>query len=264
MSKGLMPHASLLMPLKAIAFDLWETLITDTPALSREQERLRLTRMEEVLAARGHGDLADRLEHAYRALWHRCHELYWSADRDVPCRRQIEHFLEELQLTIEDEPTLAALEDAYAHAAVDVLPAVVDGATETLDELKARGLRIGMISNTGRTPGYALRRVLEELGLAPSIDVMVFSNEHGFCKPETSIFEELRRGLDVEYGEMAFIGDNLYADVHGAQRVGMRGIHFVPETRGTAVAPAVDHGLEIVPDATVRNLREIVSVIDRV
>lgn len=250
--------------IKAIAFDLWETLITDTPALSREQERLRLTRMEEILAARGHGALADRLEHAYRALWRRCHELYWSVDRDVPCRRQIEHFLEELELKIDDEPTLAALEDAYAHAAVDVLPAVVDGAAETLRELKSRGFVLGMISNTGRTPGYALRRVLEELGLAQMLDVMVFSNEHGFCKPELSIFEELRRALGVEYSQMAFIGDNLYADVHGAQRTGMRGIHFVPPKRGTAVAPPVEHGLEIVPDATVRDLRELVSVIEQI
>ncbi len=250
--------------IKAIAFDLWETLITDTPALSREQERLRLTRMEEILAASGYGALADRIEHAYRAWWHRCQELYWSVDRDVPCRRQIEHFLEELELKIDDEPTLAALEDAYAHAAVEVLPAVVDGAAETLRELKARGFALGMISNTGRTPGYALRRVLEELGLAPMLDVMVFSNEHGFCKPELSIFEELRRALGVEYSELAFIGDNLYADVHGAQRTGMHGIHFVPPKRGTAVAPPVEHGLEIVPDATVRDLRELVSVIERI
>src|SRR5688572_6728702 len=137
--------------LKAISFDLWETLITDTPALSREQERLRLTRMEAILASHGHQALADRLEHAYRALWHKCQDLYWSRDRDVPCRRQIEHFLEELELEITDEPTLAALEDAYAHAAVEVLPAVVDGASETLAELKSRGLRTGLISNTGRT-----------------------------------------------------------------------------------------------------------------
>ena len=247
--------------IKAVAFDLWETLITDTPALSREQERLRLTRMEEILVSSGYGALADRIEHAYRALWHRCHDLYWSNDRDVPCRRQIEHFLEELELKIDDEPTLAALEDAYAHAAVEVLPAIVDGALETLHALKSRGLGVGMISNTGRTPGYALRRVLDELGLAPSIDVMVFSNEHGVCKPQTSIFEELRRGLGVAYEELVFVGDNLYVDVHGAQRCGMRGIHFVPPKRGTAVAPAVEHGLEIVPDATITDLRDILRVV---
>lgn len=250
--------------LRAVAFDLWETLITDTPELSRQQERLRLVRMEEILAEHGYGEVADRIEHAYRALWHRCHDLYWSLDLDVPCRRQIEHFLEALELDPRSfaEPVLEALEDAYANAALEILPKTVDGAVELLAELKARGLRVGLISNTGRTPGNVLRAILERLGLAESIDVMVFSNEHGECKPQPSIFEELRRGLDVAYEEMMFVGDNLYVDVHGAQRCGMRGVHFEPPVRGTAVAPPVLHELQIVPDAHVRSLAELLPVIE--
>jgi putative hydrolase of the HAD superfamily len=256
------------MALRAVAFDLWETLITDTPELSKQQERLRLTRMEEILTAHGFGELADRIEDAYRALWHRCQDLYWSLDLDVPCRRQIEHFLEELELdpasvgsTASGEQVLEALEDAYANAALEILPKTVEGAEELLAALKARGLRVGLISNTGRTPGSVLRAILEELGLAPSIDVMVFSNEHGECKPQQSIFEELRRGLGVAYEEMMFVGDNPYVDVHGAQRVGMKGVLFDPPERGTAVAPPVEHGLEIRADAIVRHLAELLPVI---
>jgi putative hydrolase of the HAD superfamily len=250
--------------LKAVAFDLWETLITDTPANSRQQERLRTSRLEEILRSRGHGAVADRIEHAYRALWSRCQDLYWSEDRDIPCRRQIEHFLEELGLdpSTFDESVLAELEHAYAHAALEILPAAVTGAAETLATLKARGFGVGLISNTGRTPGSVLRSILGELGLAASIDVMVFSNEHGLCKPQPSIFEELRRGLDVRYEEMVFVGDNLYADVHGAQRCGMRAVHFDPPVRGTAVAPHFEHGLEIVADARVVSLGELVPVIE--
>lgn len=251
--------------LKAVAFDLWETLITDTPANSRAQERLRTSRMEEILRDRGYGAVAERIEHAYRALWHRCQDLYWSVDRDVPCRRQIEHFLEELELDPRtfDEGTLAELEHAYAHAALEVLPDAVDGAVETLVALKARGLGVGLISNTGRTPGSVLRSILGALGLADSIDVMVFSNEHGECKPRPSIFEELRRGLGVRYDEMVFVGDNLYVDVHGAQRCGMTGVHFVPPVRGEAIAPHIEHGLEITPDATVTSLREVLDLVER-
>ena len=253
------------MSLKAIAFDLWETLITDTAEVSREQEHLRMTRMEEVLTARGHGALASRIERAYRALWHRCHDLYWSIDRDVPCRRQIEHFVEELGLEAQslDEPTLAELEHAYASAAVEMPPHAVSGAPETLETLKSMGFSIGLISNTGRTPGYALRDILANLGMASSIDVMVFSNEHGECKPQASIFEELRRSLGVAYDEMMFIGDNLYVDVYGAKRCGMKGVHFKPAVRGTAIAPHIEHGLEITADATVARLEDLLPLIER-
>ena len=246
--------------IKAIAFDLWETLITEDAATARQQELLRLERIERIL-----GHPPTRIEAAYRALWRRCHELYWSEDRDVPCRKQIEHLLEAMELDPAsfDEATLAELERVYAHAALEVLPRPVAGAPETLDQLKQRDLVIGLISNTGRTPGYVLREILDRLGLARSIDVMVFSNEHGECKPRTSIFEQLRAGLGVAYEEMMFVGDNLYVDVYGAQRCGMRGVHFVPPQRGMAVAPPVDHDMEIHPDATITSLGELPAVIAR-
>ena len=246
--------------LKAIAFDLWETLITDTPETARAQERLRLERMERILRENGYGATAERIEEAYRALWRRCHELYWSADRDVPCRTHIEHLLEELQLPIDEMP-VEALEDAYARAAVHVLPSLVDGSRQVVRELKDRGFAIGLISNTGRTPGYALREILEAVGLAPHFDAMVFSNEHGACKPQHSIFETLRAALGVSFDEMVFVGDNLYVDVFGAQRCGMSAVHFIPAKRGTAVAHPVDHGLEIVADATITDLRELLPLI---
>jgi FMN phosphatase YigB (HAD superfamily) len=60
---------------------------------------------------------------------------------------------------------------------------------------------------------------------------------------------------------MLFVGDNLYADVHGAQRCGMRAVHFLPAVRGSAVAPEIAHGLEIVPDATVRTLQDVLGIV---
>ena len=246
--------------LKVIAFDLWETIITDTPEISRAQERLRLTRMESILVARGHAAEARQIEKAYRALWHRCHELYWSADRDVPCRRQIEVFVEELGVDFSklEDATIDELEHVYANAAVEELPQIVPGARETLTAVRERGFRTGLISNTGRTPGYALREILQRLGLAPLFDAMVFSNEHGVCKPERAIFETLRRQLGTRYDEMLFLGDNLYVDVLGARRCGMQAVHFVPPVRGTAVAPHVEHE-PVEPDATITRLEDLLE-----
>jgi putative hydrolase of the HAD superfamily len=251
--------------IRAVAFDLWETLITNTPELSRLQKEARMTRLEQILTRHGFGREAERLEHAHHRQWDRCQELYWSADLDIPCRRQVEHLLEELEVrpAAFDEETLAEIETAFASAPLHALPAIVDGADDVLRAMHERGLRVGLISNTGRTPGSILREVLGRLGLGPSIDAMVFSNEHGECKPRASIFDALQRQLGVDYGEMVFIGDNLYVDVYGAQRCGMRAIHFIPSKRGDAVAPPVDHGLTIEPDATVRDLRDVIAIVDQ-
>jgi putative hydrolase of the HAD superfamily len=248
---------------KAIGFDLWETLITDTADVSRAQVELRLQGMERALTEHGRADLADRIEHAHRETWKRCQELYWSRDEDIPCRRQVEHFLEALGLdpaTFSAE-AIDALEHAYAHAAVEILPHEVEGASATLRELKRRGLRVGLISNTGRTPGYALRMILERLQIAEHLDVMVFSNEHGVCKPQPSIFEELRSGLGAAPGEMMFVGDNLYVDVYGAQRAGIHGVHFDPPTRGLAVAPHVELPESVEPYARITRLSDLLHLL---
>src|SRR5438067_8177557 len=110
--------------IKAVAFDLWETLITENRDRSREQAQLRLANLERVLVERGYVATAEAIDRAYRELWQQCHELYWRHDLDVSCRRQIEHFLESLQLDPRafDEPALAALEQAYAYAAVELPP----------------------------------------------------------------------------------------------------------------------------------------------
>jgi len=249
---------------RAIAFDLWETLITNDPTAAHSHRELRLERLGSILARSGFPAGAVQLDHAYRASWDVCQERYWSRDIDVPCRCQVEHFLEGLNLDPSSvgPSTLATLEEAYAMVAVDVLPALVPGADAVLRALRERDLRIGLISNTGRTPGYALRRILEKLELAPLFDAMIFSNEHGACKPQRSIFESLRSALGVRFEEMLFVGDNLYVDVHGAQQCGITGVHFIPAVRGTAVAPPVEHGMVIKAAATVRELREVLAFID--
>lgn len=239
--------------IKAIGFDLWETLITNPHHITHAHKTLRLERLSRLLATS-----PDALEDAYRVTWDRCQQLYWSADKDVPCRTQIEHFVEALQIDV-DETTMQALEEAYATVAIEALPVIVPGAHEVLRHLSSR-FRLGLISNTGRTPGSALRVILDRLNLSQYFTAMVFSNEHGELKPRRSIFERLRSALGVEFNEMIFIGDNLYVDVYGAQSCGIKAIHFIPPQRGTAVAPDVDHGLTIEPDATIDDLRDLLTI----
>ena len=248
--------------MKAIAFDLWETIITDTPETALRQQECRLERMSEVFEKAGKPVLRDALEAAYRHTWVRCNDLYWSRDRDIPARTQIVHMLEPLLADGQvPEELLGDLEEAYAGAAIDHLPDLVDGATELLSKLRGRW-RIGLVSNTGRTPGAVLRGVLDRLGIGGMFDVTVFSNEHGECKPEPSIFSRLREGLGVAPSDIVFVGDNLFSDVWGAKQAGMRAVHFDPPVRGTAVGPVTREVENIVPDATINFLRELPPILE--
>ncbi|MBI2212304.1 MAG: HAD family hydrolase [Acidobacteria bacterium] len=249
--------------LKAIAFDLWETLITDLPEIAQRQETARIEGLASLLAAR---DLvADRVQvtKAHRDTWHRCWALYWSNDRDVSARGQVCHFLEAAGIDPAnfDDAELRLFEDAYGRPALDYPPALVDGALRVVEEARAMGLAVGVISNTGRTPGWALRRLLHDLGLGSSIDAMVFSNEHGECKPRRSIFERLRGDLGCAFNEMMFVGDNLFADVWGAQQCGMEAVHFAPPSRGNAVGEPTHEEWELRPHTTVSRLDELINLL---
>ncbi len=251
--------------LKAIAFDLWETLITDLPEIARLQEDARIDGLAALLDTNGHPSDREIVAKAHRETWHRCWALYWSNDRDVSSRGQVCHFLEVLGVDARelDDPLLHRFEEAYGRPALDHPPVLVDGAREVVVEARAMGLAVGVVSNTGRTPGWALRKLIHSLGLGDFVDAMVFSNEHGECKPLRSIFERLRGELGCEFEEMMFVGDNLFADVWGAQQCGMEAVHFAPPSRGNAVGDPTHAEWELRPHATVSRLAELVPLLRR-
>lgn len=94
----------------------------------------------------------------------------------------------------------------------DVLP--------TLNELKGRGLILGLISNIDRD----ITALFDELGLAPLLEVIVTSQETGHTKPHPAIFQEALRRARVKPQETMFVGDQYQIDVLGAEKVGMKGV----------------------------------------
>lgn len=101
-------------------------------------------------------------------------------------------------------------------------PARVMGAQThaLLDSLRARGLKLGLVSNAFDPP-WILHRDLERMGLAERLDFAVFSSEVGRRKPDPAIFETALEALGVQAADAMFVGDRLYEDVRGAGELGM-------------------------------------------
>jgi putative hydrolase of the HAD superfamily len=109
-----------------------------------------------------------------------------------------------------------------------------DDVLETLEDLRTRGIRTGLISNSHR----CLASVQSHFALDGLIAVAVSSSEHGYMKPHPNIFHAALRLLQVEPQAAVMVGDSLSHDVEGARRAGMRGVLLA---RGTVPAGIADH-----------------------
>jgi HAD superfamily hydrolase (TIGR01509 family) len=97
----------------------------------------------------------------------------------------------------------------------------VAGAGELLAACKARGLKVGVVTN-GRDAFQ--RSKVEGMGCSRFVDLVVTSGGMGVKKPDPRIFRACLDGLSVEASEAAFIGDDLLADIEPASRLGMQAI----------------------------------------
>jgi putative hydrolase of the HAD superfamily len=113
---------------------------------------------------------------------------------------------------------------------------------ETLDRLRARGIRLAVVSNwSPRLLGH-----LERLGLSSRIDAALVSAVEGVEKPDPALFARALARLGVGAREAVHVGDHPVKDVAGAASAGIRPILL---DRAGAGAP---RGVE-----AIRSLREL-------
>ncbi|MGZ6307968.1 MAG: HAD family hydrolase [Ktedonobacterales bacterium] len=95
------------------------------------------------------------------------------------------------------------------------------------------------------------REKIAASGLARYFEAIVVSGELGIGKPEPRIFTRALELVGARPEAALMVGDKLWRDVLGAQRVGMRGIWINRMDRG------IPEGTEVVPDGTIMELGEL-------
>lgn len=231
--------------IRAVTFDFWQTLVDDTPENLAAQQRLRLEALRAALA--GAGMPLDRA--AVEAGFGRSQQVldarFWSQHRDPTFPEQVGIVLDCVApgaATRVTGETLEALRRGYAEPVLRFPPALCPGAAEAVRALAARGVALGIISNTGRTPGTVLRRFLEGHDLLRYFRAVTYSDEIGRRKPDGEIFRRTLAKLGPEVAgvpaEVAHIGDSPEADVAGARGMGIRAVHYA--AGGRTPSPLAD------------------------
>jgi putative hydrolase of the HAD superfamily len=100
-----------------------------------------------------------------------------------------------------------------------------DDALPTIAELRRRGLRTAILSNTPwGSPGDLWRQELGRMGLARAVDVLAFCTDAGYRKPDRRAFEYVLARLALPPGACLFVGDDPRWDLAGPRAIGMRAV----------------------------------------
>ena len=246
-------------PLKAVSFDLWDTIIDDDSdepkrraqgLRSKREERRHLlwqaldrhqpVSLEDVTLA------FDTADAAFNKVW-REHSITWTIGE------RLKVALQGLGRTLpEDE--LKELARRLGRMEIDVPPDAIAGIDGALKALSAR-FKLVIASDAIVTPGKDLRALLDHHGLKKYFTGFAFSDEVGHSKPHRSMFESAARQMGVAIEEMVHIGDRDHNDVKGPQALGMKAVLFTA-TRD------VDKD-KTSADAVCASHRDLPSVIDR-
>ncbi len=136
--------------------------------------------------------------------------------------------------------------EPHTYTDPDVLP--------LLRELRRRGIKIGVLSNT-IWPRALHERVFVRDEVLELIDGAVYSSEIPWTKPHPEAFRAAMAAVGVtDPAACVFVGDRPYDDVFGAKSAGMRGV-LVPHS----TVPGYDG---VIPDAVITRLSELLPHLD--
>ncbi len=236
------------MPIKAVTFDLWNTLLCDGDFSS-----LRIAILRSILTEQDIHRDDSLIRTEYISAARRVDRAWSNEERSISLSELTEPILKNLDVNLSSELKRKLLR-GFEEAIFDDVPPLVAGAERLLGELY-RHYKIGLISDTGMTPGKVIRKVLDNYGLLRYFNCTVFSDEVGFPKPHPQMFHRAITGLDEEAKAIVHVGDLLRTDVAGAKSMGMRTIWF---DRGNKPKETLD----VLPDHVVGDLCEVLGFLE--
>lgn len=191
--------------IKAIIFDMYETLIThyDSPLYFSMH-----------MAA----DAGIPVEE-FQALWmvtdtERTIGKLSFEDAIADILKQCNCYSDEL-LNRMIEKRIAIKKDCFEHLHLEIIP--------VLENLKAQGLKIGLISNCFSEEAIVIRESI----LFPYFDAVYLSYEQGVKKPNPEIFTRCLTKLGVAAEECLFVGDGGNQELLAASTLGMTALQAV-------------------------------------
>lgn len=210
------------MPVCAVLFDVGDTLWHAAGAPPPAEFRRRASeRAAAFMTANGlEGAAPDALA---RACWEAMQEAMRTARTGTLVEPNYANVAAEAAraLGVHLTPELAAeFLDAIYVSGAEGGKLAYPGARDTLETLRQRGFRLGIVTNRA-FGGERFRADLREAGLDIGWDAIAVSVEVGYLKPHPRLFQAALRQLELHPAQAVMVGNSLAEDIAGAQRLGM-------------------------------------------
>jgi len=129
------------------------------------------------------------------------------------------------------------------------------GVRHTLQALRERGVKLGLLSNTFWAADIH-DADLARFGLLDLLPTRLYSCETGRLKPHPQAFQMALTALEVEANQAIYVGDRLETDIEAARQIGLWGVLIRVPFRH-------EHSPEIMPDAVISELPELIPLLER-
>lgn len=254
------------MAIKAVSFDLWDTLIDDDSdetiraargLRSKHDERRHLVwralndsepiEMDRVVLA------YDTTDAGFNLAWKQNY-INWTLEQ------RLNVTLSGLGRTLPKD-VFARLVADLAGMEIDIPPNPIEDVEDSLKAL-SKDFKLGVCSDAIVTPGTGLRQILEGHGLKQYFSAFAFSDEVGHAKPHASMFDAAARQLGVERHEMVHVGDRDQNDVKGPHAIGVKAVLFTatrPDDKDMTSADAICESHKDLPGVIAKLAQEVAA-----
>ena len=232
--------------IRAVTFDLWNTLLTSTPGAVEIRSRF----WREVIVERGL-DIGDDLLHGTLSMLPTRFDEEWRAGRQYGPTEALADCFTAFgdRLASEDRDALVA---AFEAASYELKVAPVADAADVLSAVAATGVAVGIISDTTLAVGRHLRTYLDQHRILQHVTFAAFSDEVGVYKPDPAIFRVALDGLGIDDPTtVAHVGDLMRTDVAGARAMGMVTVRFRGVVDDPEDGAEADHVIDRLADLSV-------------
>ena len=201
---------------RGVLFDIDETLVDLRAAMGTTLKAISAEDLAHFTA----GDW-DAYTHLFAADPQGHYDAYLGGHLSFADQRvlRVQHAREQAGLAPQDSDAARAWNEAY-EAILPLHFRAFDDVVPLLDELDARGIPYGAVSNN--VHDYQ-RAKLDAAGLQ-RITVRVGTDTVGVAKPDPATFLEGVRLLGADPGSTLYVGDNRRVDAEGACTAGLQGV----------------------------------------